>query len=63
MVRVVWPNLGQSAQTSTFTKYEFLQVKNNFATIVNELSVLKLFQLSNVDFLFSVACLHHLQNV
>ena len=31
----------------------FLQVKNSFATIVNGLSVLKLFQLSSDDLLFS----------
>jgi len=30
-----------------------MQVKNSFATRVNELSVLKLFQLSNDDLLFS----------
>ena len=30
-----------------------MQVKNSFATRVNELSVLKLFQLSNGDVLFS----------
>ena len=30
-----------------------MQVKNSFATLVNELSVLKLFQLSNGDLLFS----------
>ena len=38
------PNFGHPALTSSFTKYEFLQVKNSFATIVNGLSVLKLFQ-------------------
>ena len=54
--RVVCPNFGHPALTSSFTKYKFLQVKNSFATIVNGLSVLKLFQLSNGDLL-----LKHLQ--
>ena len=35
------------------TKYKFLQVKNSFITILNGRSVLKLFQLSNGDLLFS----------
>ena len=39
-------------QTLLFTKYIFLQVKNNFATIMNELPVLILFQLLNIDLLF-----------
>ena len=51
--RVVCPNFEHPALTSSFTKYEFLQVKFFFATIVNELSVLKLFKLSNGDLLFS----------
>ena len=42
--RVVCPNFGHPAPTSSFTKYTFLQVKNSFATIVNGLSLLKLFQ-------------------
>ena len=46
------PNFGNPALTPSFTKYNFFQVKNSFATLVNELSVLKLFQLSNGD-LFS----------
>ena len=50
--RVVCPNFGHPALTPSFTKYQFLQVKNRFATLVNELSVLKLFQLSNGDLLF-----------
>ena len=41
------------ALTSSFTKYEFLKVKNSFVTIVNGLSVFKLFQISNVVLLFS----------
>ena len=41
--RVACPNFGLPAQTSSFTKHQVLQVKNNFATIVNELSVLKFF--------------------
>ena len=40
--RVACPNFGHPAQTSSFTKYDFLQVKNYFATIVNVLSVLQL---------------------
>ena len=59
--RVVCPNFGHPALTSSFTKYEFLQVKNSFATILNELSVFKLLQLSNGDFIIFVACLQHLQ--
>ena len=51
--RVVCPNFGHPALTPSFTKYRFLQVKKSFATLVNELSVLKLFQLSNGDLLFS----------
>ena len=47
------PNFRHPALTPSFTKYKFLQVKNSFATLVNELSVLKLFQLSNGDLLFS----------
>ena len=47
--RVECPNFGYPTLTSSFTKYKFLQV-NTFATIVNELSVLKLFQLSNGEF-------------
>ena len=35
------------ALTSSITQHKLLQLKNSFATIVNELSVLKLFQLSN----------------
>ena len=47
------PNFGHPALTSAFTKYKLLEVKNSFATLVNVLSVLKLFQLSNGDSLFS----------
>ena len=49
--RVVCPNFGHPALTSLFIEWSFLQVKNSFATIVNKLSVLKLFQLSNGDLL------------
>ena len=45
--RVVCPYFGHTALTSSFTKYKFFQAKNSFATIVNRLSVLKLFQLLN----------------
>ena len=41
------PNFGHLSLTSSLTKYQYLQMKNSFATIVNEMSVLKLFQLSN----------------
>ena len=51
--RVVCPNFRHPALTHSFTKYNFFQMKNSFATLVNELSVLKLFQLSNGDLLFS----------
>ena len=53
MSRVVCPNFGHPALTSYFTKYKFLQVKNSFAKIVNELSVFKLFPLANGDLLFA----------
>ena len=33
-VLVVWPTFGHHALTSSFTKYKFLQMKNNFETIV-----------------------------
>ena len=56
------PNFEHPALTSSFTKNEFLQVKNSFATIVNRLLVLILFQLSNGDLLYSIACLQHLLN-
>ena len=52
MTRVVWANFGHLALT-TFTKKRFLLVKNIFATIVNVLSVLKLFQLPNGNLFFS----------
>ena len=52
--RVVCPNFGPCPITYTsFMKYKFLQVNNTFANIVNRLSVLKLFQLSNGDLNFS----------
>ena len=38
--RVVFPNLGNLALTSSFSKYRFLKAKNSLATIVKELSVL-----------------------
>ena len=47
------------------SKVEYLPVKlkseNNFAKIVNELIVLKLFQLLNGDFILFEACLQMLQ--
>ena len=52
--RVVCPNIGHAALTASFAKKsKFLQVKNSFATIVNELSILILFRLLNGDLLFS----------
>ena len=36
VTRVVCPNFGHPSITSSFSKYTFLQVKNSFATIVNE---------------------------
>ena len=51
--RVVCPNFRHPALTSSFIKYNFLEVKNSFAAIVNGLSVLKLFKLSNGDLIFS----------
>ena len=49
---VVCPNFGNPVLT--FTKYKILQVKKGFATIVNELLVLKWFQNSNGDFFFGM---------
>ena len=55
------PNFGPPAQTSSsFTKYRFLQVKNNFATIVNVLPDLKSFYLSMAINFYFVACIQHL---
>ena len=51
--KVVCPDFGHHALTSSVTKYECQQVKNSFPTIVNGLLVLKLFKLSNGDLLFS----------
>ena len=45
--KVVCPNFGRHALTSSFAKYRFLQIKDCLAKIVNGLPVLKLFQLSN----------------
>ena len=50
---VVCPNFGHPAQTSSLKKYKSFEEKNISATIVNEPSVLKLFQLSSVDLFFS----------
>ena len=44
---VVCPNFGHHALTSSCMIYFLLQVKNSFSTIMNGLSVLKLFQLLN----------------
>ena len=49
--RIVCPKCGHPAKTS-FTKYEFLQVKNILKIVIG-LSALKFFQLSNDDLLFS----------
>ena len=43
-------------------KSEFVHGKNNFATIVNGLLVLKMFELSNSR-LFFLACLQNLQTL
>ena len=59
--RVVCPNLGHPALTSSFTKYNFFQIKTSFATFVNDLSVLKLLQFSMAIYIF-VACLKQLQS-
>ena len=48
--RVVCHNFEHPNLTSSFTKYKILKMKNSFANIVDGLSVLKLFQLSNGDF-------------
>ena len=50
---VVCPNFGQPALTLSLTKYEILQMKIFFKTILNRLSVLKLFQFPNGDLFFS----------
>ena len=36
--RVVCPNFGRPAQTSSVTKFKFLQMKNSFSSNANELS-------------------------
>ena len=48
----MWASFGHPVLTLSFTKYNFLQVKNSIAKIEIELSVLKLFQLSNNDLIF-----------
>ena len=64
--KVLCPKFGHPTQTSVWTPYtnfgHLLQVKslflhgnNNFATIVNGQSVLKLFQLSNGNFFRSMS--------
>ena len=50
---IVCPSFAHPALTSVFRKYKFLQVNNSFATIVNELKVLKFVLLSNGALLFS----------
>ena len=46
-------NFGRPALTQQLTKYNFMHVKDSFATIVNGPSVLKLCQILNGDLLFS----------
>ena len=50
--RVVCPNFGHPALTSSIQNTNFWEFKNSLAKIVNELSVLRLLQLSNGDLLF-----------
>ena len=50
---VVCPNFGHPVLTSSYKKYNVFADKKGFATLVNGLSVSKLFQLSNDDLLFS----------
>ena len=47
--REVCPNYGHLALTLSFTEYKFLQVKNDFKTLVIGLPVLKLFNISKSD--------------
>ena len=53
LTRVVCPNFGHPVLTRHFRNIRHLQVKNSFAKIVSELSVLKVFQLLNSDLLLS----------
>ena len=51
--RVAYPNFGHPAQTSVFTFQVIILIfadESSFATIVNGLSILKLFHLMNGDF-------------
>ena len=50
--KVACSTFGHPAQTSFFKKYKLIQVKKSFENIVNEISILKLFELSNGDFYF-----------
>ena len=50
--KVVCPNFGHPDLTLHFTKYKFSHVQKSFATIVNVLSFLQLFELPNSDLLF-----------
>ena len=55
-------NFGHPALTSSFTNSKLLQVKYSVVTIVNDVSVLKLFQLSDGDLLFLYHAYQHLQS-
>ena len=58
VTREAYPSSDTSPKLRTFisqTKLITFARQNNFSTIVNELSVLKLFQLSTGDFIFFVA--------
>ena len=51
--RLVCPNFGHPALTLSLSKCKFFESENSFATIVNGLSILKLFQLLIGDLYFS----------
>ena len=50
--RVVCPNFGHPALTSSFTKHTYLKVINIFITILNEPSVLHFFSFRMVIYYF-----------
>ena len=63
---VICPKFGDLSKVPTFTcqiKTLIFARENNFAKIVNELLVLKLFQLPNGDFIIFLACAYSLQTL
>ena len=61
--KVVCPNFVHPVETSDVYKILIFARKSDFSIIVNGLTVLNLFQLSNDDFILFVACMQHLQTL